>query len=91
MPWWQRWLLGRRPARDQDAVRVVRAFFARRGAAHLVLPDGWIGRPYDDYVSLASVTDDGADLTFAFVTGESLVVSTDVTAGEGETSPMMES
>lgn len=76
VPWWRRLT---RAGRLEHAARrrpttVIRDFFARHHAAHLVLPDGWVGRPYDDYVLLASVVDDGRDLTIRFTTGESLVV-----------------
>jgi hypothetical protein len=76
VPWWGR--LTRAGLREHAArrkpARVIRDFFARHLGAHLVLPDGWVGRPYDEYVLLASVIDDGRDLTMRFTTGESLVV-----------------
>jgi hypothetical protein len=76
VPWWRRMTRpGRREhAARREPTRVIRDFFARHRAAHLVLPDGWVGRPYDDYVVLDSVIDDGTDLRIQFTTGETIVV-----------------
>lgn len=57
-----------------DAAEVVRAFFTRRGAAGLILPDGWIGRPYDDYAGLDTVSVEDGLLTIRMDTGHVLTV-----------------
>ncbi|MET0930197.1 MAG: hypothetical protein ABWX74_11795 [Aeromicrobium sp.] len=62
-----------------DAPEVVRAFFSRWPAAGFILPDGWIGRPYDDYAGLESVSVDGGRLTIRMDSGHVLVVDDDAT------------
>lgn len=58
----------------QLSATVVRAFFRRWDSVHLLMPDGWLGRPYDSWYTLESVTDDRAELTIALAGGLSLTV-----------------
>jgi len=60
-----------------EPVDVLREFFARRRKVHLVMPDGWVGRPYDNWYGLASASVDGDRLTIGLDTEESIVVPLD--------------
>ncbi|KAA1372483.1 hypothetical protein [Aeromicrobium fastidiosum] len=58
----------------QLSAAVVRAFFGRWSSVYVLMPDGWLGRPYDSWYELESVTDDRIELTIAFAGGLSLTV-----------------
>lgn len=63
----------------QLSATVVRAFFRRWDSVYLLMPDGWLGRPYDSWYRLESVTDDRAELTIALAGGLSLALPHAVT------------
>jgi hypothetical protein len=58
----------------QLSATVVRAFFRRWRSVYVLMPDGWLGRPYDTWYELESVTDDRAELTIVLAGGLSLTV-----------------
>lgn len=60
-----------------DPVTTVQAFFARHEAVHLLLPDGWVGRPYDNQYGLASVSEAGGTLTIELDTGDVVEAASD--------------
>jgi hypothetical protein len=57
-----------------DPSRVIEEFFARRRKVHLIMPDGWVGRPYDDWYGLVSTSVDGDELTIELDTKDTIVV-----------------
>lgn len=57
-----------------DPTRVIEEFFARRRKVHLIMPDGWVGRPYDGWYGLVSASVEGDDLTIQLDTNDTIVV-----------------
>ncbi|MCD9198553.1 hypothetical protein [Aeromicrobium wangtongii] len=53
---------------------VIRAFFRRWHSVYFLMPDGWLGRPYDEWYELETVADDGVELTIIFDGGVRLTV-----------------
>ena len=49
------------PSAD-DVPAAIRHFFERHGVASLRLPDGWFGRPFDNWHQLSEVDLDGETL-----------------------------
>lgn len=56
----------------------VRRFFTKHGRAHVVLPDGWYGRPFDSLFSLNSSSNFSHGLRIELEGGRELVCEGDV-------------
>jgi hypothetical protein len=59
--------------------QIVERFFARRGRAGLVLPDGWYGRPFDSLFALTSAVDLPRGLRIEIEGGMELICEGNVT------------
>lgn len=56
----------------------VQAYFRKFERAHLVLPDGWYGRPYDSFFALTLAEDTPSGLEIELEGGRKLIFEGDI-------------
>jgi hypothetical protein len=60
----------------RDDLTAIREFFKQHAVASLRLPDGWFGRPYDNWHQLSDIDLDGATLVITLDASQVLRIRT---------------